>query len=425
MAQAGKYKAVKGMSDIFPEEARRWRSLEDRACSVGERFGYGEIRTPLVEPTELFVRSIGEETDIVEKEMFTFPGSGKKSFSLRPEGTAGVVRACLEANVFAHNSLVRCFYLGPMFRRERPQAGRRRQFHQFGAEALGSRHPAIDVELIDLLILFLRECGLKDWKLSINSVGCPECRPAYRERLGGYLEKVEGRLCENCRRRRTANPLRALDCKNPDCRKLVEAGPKPLDFLCRNCSSHLSAVRELLSGLEIPFSLDPLMVRGLDYYTSLVFEVTGPGLGAQDAVAGGGRYDTLVSELGGPEIGAAGFSVGLERLLLGLAGQEIPPAVAPLGRLYLAGIGRETFASQFILLSRLRRRGFAAMMDFDDRSLKAQMREANKLGVERVLIRGTEELAAGTVKIKDMDSGNETAVPENEIISSLARCSAA
>ena len=289
-----RYRAVKGMGDIFPDDARRWRALENLAYSVSERFCYGEIRTPLVEPTELFVRSIGEETDIVAKEMFTFPGSGKQSFSLRPEGTAGVVRACLEHSVFAQNSLVRYFYLGPMFRRERPQAGRRRQFHQFGAEALGSGHPAIDVELIDLLLLFLQECGLKGWKLAINSVGCPACRPAYRERLGGYLRQIDEKLCDNCRRRRISNPLRVLDCKNPSCRKLVESSPKPADSLGPDCASHLAEVQELLTGIEIPFSLDPLMVRGLDYYTSLVFEVTGPALGAQDAVAGGGRYDTLV-----------------------------------------------------------------------------------------------------------------------------------
>jgi histidyl-tRNA synthetase len=422
MVRIGKYQAVKGMGDIFPEESCRWRAVENWACSVADRFGYGEIRTPLVEPTELFVRSIGEETDIVEKEMFTFPGSGHKSFSLRPEGTAGVVRACLEGNVFASNPLARYFYLGPMFRRERPQAGRRRQFHQFGAEALGSRHPALDAELIDLLLLFLEECGLTGWELSVNSVGCPECRPSYRERLAGYLEGVEEKLCDNCRRRRETNPLRALDCKNPGCRKLAAAGPKPLNSLCPDCSSHLAAVRELLTGLNLPFSLDPLMVRGLDYYTSLVFEVTGPALGSQDAVAGGGRYDNLVGELGGPDLGAAGFSVGLERLLLGLAGKEIPPIPAPAGRLYLAAAGLEAFRPQFNLLSRLRRRGFTAMMDYGERSLKAQMREANKLGVDRVVIRGPEELAAGTVKIKDMESGKETTVPENETISSLIRC---
>jgi histidyl-tRNA synthetase len=422
MAQDQQYRAVKGMGDIFPEEARRWRALEDLALSVGRRFGYGEIRTPLVEATELFARSIGEGTDIVEKEMFTFPGSGEKSFSLRPEGTAGVVRACLEHNVFAQNQLARYVYLGPMFRRERPQAGRRRQFHQFGAEALGSRHPVLDAELIDLLLLFLEKSGLEGWRLAVNSVGCPRCRPDYRERLIAYLEQVEEQLCDNCRRRRETNPLRVLDCKNPACRKLAEAGPKPLDSLCLDCASHLGQVRELLTELEIPFSLDPMMVRGLDYYTSLVFEVTGPALGAQDAVAGGGRYDTLIGELGGPDLGAAGFSVGLERLLLGLTGKEIPPAGVSLGRLYLAAAGPEAFRPQFVLLSRLRRRGFAAVMDYSDRSLKAQMREANKLGVDRVLLRGPEELSSRTVKIKDMKSGKETPVPENEAINSLIRC---
>ncbi len=422
MAREAKYRAVKGMGDIFPEEAARWRALEERAVSVAARYGYGEIRVPLVEPTELFARSIGETTDIVEKEMFTFPGSGGKTFSLRPEGTAGVVRACLEHGIFGRNPLARYFYLGPMFRRERPQAGRRRQFHQFGAEAIGSRHPALDVELIDLLVLFLEEAGLEGWSLVINSVGCPRSRPGYRERLGEYLERIEDKLCENCRRRRTANPLRTLDCKNPACRELAGEGPKPVDSLCPDCSSHLAAVEKLLAALELPYSLDPMMVRGLDYYTSLVFEVTGPSLGAQDAVAGGGRYDNLVGELGGPELGAAGFSVGLERLLIGLAGKEIPPPAEPLGRLYLAAAGPEAFEPQFILLSKLRRRGFVAVTDYGERSLKAQMREANRLESDRVLIRGTEELNARTVRIKDMRNGKETAVPENEVISSLVRC---
>ncbi len=422
MSQEKKYRAVKGMADIFPEGAARWRALEDRAVSAALRYGYGEIRTPLVEPTELFVRSIGETTDIVEKEMFTFAGSGGKSFSLRPEGTAGVVRACLEHGVFGQNPLVRCFYLGPMFRRERPQAGRRRQFHQFGAEAIGSRRPALDVELIDLLLLFLEEAGLEGWSLAVNSVGCPRCRPGYREQLGVYLERVEDRLCENCRRRRETNPLRTLDCKNPSCRELAGEGPKPVDSLCPDCSSHLASAERLLSGIGLPYTIDPMMVRGLDYYTSLVFEVTGPALGAQDAVAGGGRYDNLVGELGGPDLGAAGFSVGLERILIGLAEKEIPPAAAPLGRLYLAAAGPEAFEPQFILLSKLRRRGFWAVTDYGERSLKAQLREANKLGAGRVLIRGPEELAAGTVKIKDMESGKETSVPENEVTSTLTRC---
>ncbi len=409
------------MGDIFPGESRRWHNLETLARRLGERFGYGEIRTPLLEATELFSRSIGDDTDIVEKEMFTFTGSGGKSYSLRPEGTAGVVRACLEGNVFARHQLVRYLYLGPMFRRERPQAGRRRQFHQFGAEVLGSGHPAADVELIDLLLCFLEESGLEGWSLAINSVGCSRCRPDYRARLDRYLAKIAGQLCDNCRRRRKTNPLRVLDCKNPSCRRLVEEGPKPLDSLCPDCSSHLEAVQGFLQDLGLPYSIDKLMVRGLDYYTSLVFEVTGPALGAQDAVAGGGRYDTLIGDLGGPDLGAAGFSVGLERLLLGLEGREISPGAGPRGSIYLATAGPEAFSAQFILLSRLRRRGFTAVMDYSDRSLKAQMREANRLQVDRVLLRGPEELASGKVKIKEMAGGEETTVAENEVIGFLDR----
>jgi len=407
------------MADIFPDQARKFATLEAAARAVGERYGYEEIRTPLVEPTELFARSIGETTDIVQKEMFSFSGPGDKSLSLRPEGTAGVVRAYLEHAVYAQQPLVRYLYLGPMFRRERPQAGRRRQFHQFGIEALGSRRPAIDVETIDLLTCYLEEVGMDGWELGINSVGCNRCRPGFREELRLYLEKRREELCENCRSRLETNPLRVLDCKNPGCRKVIEKAPKPIDHLCDDCASHFEEVRALLTELAVPFTLQPLLVRGLDYYTSVVYEIYGPSLGAQDAVAGGGRYDTLVEELGGPSLGAAGFSIGLERLLLSLKGREIPAPSPPSISLYLVAVMEEAFRPNAVLLSRLRRRGFKAVMDYLNRSLKAQMREANKRRVDYVLIRGKDEMEKGVIKLKDMKTGEESLLPEGEVVEKI------
>ncbi len=401
------------MQDLFPKEARKFAALEAMARTVGERYGYEEIRTPLVEPTELFIRSIGESTDIVEKEMFSFVGPGGKSLSLRPEGTAGVVRAYLEHAVYTQQGLSRYLYLGPMFRRERPQAGRRRQFHQFGIEALGSRHPAIDVEIINLLICFLEGVGLAGWELCVNSVGCSRCRPGYRGELEKYLIDRRDELCRHCVRRLETNPLRILDCKNPGCRTVLESAPKSLDYLCDDCETHFKEVRDLLTALAIPFAVKPFLVRGLDYYTSVVYEVYGPSLGAQDAVAGGGRYDSLIEELGGPPLGASGFSVGLERILLGLADRDIPAPIPLRGSLYLITVSPAAFQPNFILLAGLRRKGFKAIMDYQNRSIKAQMREANKLAVDFVLFRGEEEIAKGGVKLKDMKSGSESFVLEN------------
>jgi histidyl-tRNA synthetase len=413
------YQAVKGMADIFGAEARRYSVLESLARVLGSRYGYEEIRTPLVEPTELFVRSIGETTDIVEKEMFSFPGPREKSLSLRPEGTAGVVRAYLQHSVYAQRGLARYYYMGPMFRRERPQAGRRRQFHQFGVEALGSRHPAIDTEIIDLLISYLEAAGMTKWELGINSVGCSSCRPGYRDKLIDYLTEHQENLCDLCISRTKSNPLRVLDCKNPDCREIVAQSPKPVEYLCGKCETHFQEVRDLLGAIAVPYLVKPNLVRGLDYYTSVVFEVSGLALGAQDAVAGGGRYDTLIEELGGPDLGASGFSIGLERLLIGLEGREIPDPVPPRGSIYLVTVAPDAFRPNFILLSTLRRNGFVAVMDYQGRSVKAQMREANKRDVDYVLIRGEEEMAKGGVKLKDMKTGEERFVGEDEVCEKL------
>lgn len=415
--KALRFKAVKGMQDIFPQESRRWVTLENIARRLGERYGYGEIRIPVLEPTRLFVRSIGENTDIVEKEMFTFTDAGKKSLTLRPEGTAGVVRAYLEKKIYVQRPLAKYFYLGPMFRRERPQAGRRRQFHQFGIEALGSLNPALDVETIDLLLFYLEEVGLKEWELGLNSVGCPECRPNYQKKLKLYLKEKQGSLCDHCKKRLEKNVLRILDCRNPRCQEIVSSAPVPSEFLCSDCHSHFETVKGLLSDLSLPFIFRPFLVRGLDYYTRTVFEVYCASLGAQDAVAAGGRYDNLIEDLGGPSLGAVGFSIGLERLLLGLGQRDIMvPAEAKVS-VYCVSLNEIAFNLNFVLLSRLRREGIRGDIDYGSRSIKAQMREANKLKMDFALIRGDEEVEKGAVKVKDMKSGEEKLVPEKEVLS--------
>ncbi len=411
------------MQDIFGEESRRFSALEAQAHAVGERYGYEEIRTPLVEPTELFVRSIGEATDIVEKEMFTFTDAADKSLTLRPEGTAGVVRAYLEGNIGARQQLAKFFYLGPMFRREKPQAGRRRQFNQFGTEALGSSNPALDVETIDLMTGYGRSLGLENCELAVNSVGCRKCRPAYIGSLTEYLQKREAAFCGNCRKRIKRNPLRVLDCKNPDCEKLVEAAPRITDNLCSNCAEHFDAVKKYLESISLKFIVSPLLVRGLDYYTGTVFELYSSDLGAQAALGAGGRYDNLVEDLGGDPTGAVGFSIGLERILMLLEGKEIPKVGNDEMKwsIFLAGLGDDAFKMNFVLLARLRRKGYPAGIDYLGRSLKAQMREANRQNTDIVIIRGADEIEKGGVQLKYMATGEESFVADNEIIETLAK----
>ncbi len=408
------------MADILPAEAARWTLLEARARDICARFGYAEIRTPLVEPTELFVRSIGEATDIVEKEMFTFSDAAKKSLTLRPEGTAGVVRAYLEHNIRVHHPLAKLYYLGPMFRREKPQAGRRRQFHQFGTETLGSTHPALDAETIDLMVMYVMNLGLKNYELAVNSVGCEECRPNYIHALNNYLQKRVNELCDNCKKRMKKNTLRVLDCKNPACRKVISGAPRITESLCPVCRNHFDRVREYLKAISITYRVDPLLVRGLDYYTGTVFELYSSDLGAQDALGAGGRYDNLVEDLGGDPTGAVGFSIGMERLLMLLEGKDIPePEKVSELSVFLAGLGEEAFTLNFILLSRLRREGIRAEIDYLGRSLKAQMRQANRENADVVIIRGEDEIKKGGVQMKKMETGEEGFVEEETVFEKI------
>jgi histidyl-tRNA synthetase len=397
--------AVRGTRDVLPAEAPAWQRLEAVCRGLFARYGFSEIRTPVFEATPLFARSIGQETDIVEKEMYTFPDKGGQSLSLRPEGTAGVIRAYLQHGLQSE-PLTLVYYLGPMFRHERPQAGRLRQFHQVGVEVIGSERPAVDVEVLALLADLFDELEVGGLALEINAIGDPECRPAYVKRLAKALEALDEKLCANCRRRRTTNPLRVLDCKVPSCREATADVPLMLDHLCPPCAAHFSAVRAGLEGLAIDYVVNPRLVRGLDYYTRTAFEWTSGSLGAQNTVAAGGRYDGLVEDLGGPPRPGIGFALGVERVLL-----LMPEAPTPRPDLYAALLGPGAEVRMLPVLRALRRAGVTVTRGFDvEASLKAQLKRANKLRARFCLIVGENELAAGAAQLKDMDGHSQLQV---------------
>lgn len=399
-----KITAIKGFADIVPGEVETWQFLEREARAVFASYNFAEIRIPIVEKTELFSRSIGEATDIVEKEMYTFADQDSKgsSLTLRPEGTAGVVRAYVESEMFKIEPVRKLFYLGPMFRRERPQKGRMRQFHQIGAEALGRGDPFIDAEVLIMLDDFFARVGLKGTSLQLNSLGCAQCRPQYREKLLTYLRAREQALCGNCRRRMERNPLRVLDCKEAGCIEETKNAPSILDSLCEECRSHFDSVQHALRQAGVNFLLNPRMVRGLDYYCRTTFEWTSDQLGSQNAVAAGGRYDGLVQELGGPAIPGVGFALGMERLALLLRMKGNNQAVGP--SLFIVWIGAKARDWAFPLVHRLRRQGVSVEIEGETRSLKSQMRRADKLNAGAVLIVGENELEKGTAILRDMKS---------------------
>lgn len=404
---------------MLPGDIYVWHYLEDSIREVCRRYHYQEVRTPVFEHTELFQRTTGETTDIVEKQMYTFRDRGGRSLTLRPEGTAPVVRAYLEA---PERPLLpwKVFYLGPMFRHERPQAGRLRQFVQFGVEAFGSADPALDGEVIALAWDLFGRLGLEGVSVHLNSIGCPQCRPPYREALTCYLRGREG-LCADCARRLELNPLRVLDCKEPSCRQAVQGAPRPVDFLCPECRHHFQGVQEFLGRLAIPFLLDPTLVRGLDYYTRTVFEIMHGALGAQNTVCAGGRYDGLVEQLGGDPTPGVGFAAGLERIIatLELEGKLPPPPVEVQVVVVCAGGG--TRGAALDLLYRLRRAGWRADIDYLGRSLKAQMKHASRLGAPMAAILGEDELAAGEVSLRDMRTGEQERIPLGDLAAALRR----
>jgi histidyl-tRNA synthetase len=391
---------IKGMNDILPGDVETWQYLEEQARRVFGAFGYREIRVPVVEKTELFCRSIGETTDIVEKEMYTFCDKGGTSMTLRPEGTAPVMRAFIQHKLYAQDPVSKLYYMGPMFRHERPQKGRYRQFHQIGAEVIGVDDPKIDAQVLAMLSHYFATTKIPDVVLQINSLGCPVCRPSYRESLIKHLEQYLSALCADCQRRYTSNPLRVLDCKVPGCKDATVAAPAMLDNLCLGCDTHFNQVKEHLDALSVDYLVNSRMVRGLDYYTKTTFEMVTTSLGAQNAVAAGGRYDGLINDLGGPALPGIGFAIGLERLALMLGGQNIEP---PRPELFIATLGEAATKAGFAILTRLQRQGILVEMEYTGKSLKAQLRRADKLNTRRVLILGEDELERGVAQLRHMD----------------------
>ncbi|MBI5143160.1 MAG: histidine--tRNA ligase [Nitrospirae bacterium] len=405
-----KYKGVKGTRDILPPETDIWRHLESTAAGVFQTFGFREIRVPVMEETQVFTRSIGETSDIVEKEMYTFTDRGNRSVTLRPEGTAPVVRALVQNGVFVEHPASKFFYMGPMFRYERPQAGRYRQFHQIGAEAFGIDDPRLDAEILLMLTVLLDKLGLKNLDCQINSIGCPQCRPRFREAVKAFFaERLDG-LCADCKRRYETNPLRIMDCKVPACVELRAGAPSVLDHLDEACAAHFRTLTDTLAHLGVPFTVKPTLVRGLDYYTRTTFEVVAGSLGAQNAVAAGGRYDKLVEEFGGPKTPAIGFALGVERMVSLLA-ETAPPAPRP--ALFIAALGEPAALRALSIASALRKSGVWAECGYSG-SLKSQMRRADKLGARFTLIIGDEEVASGFAQLRNMETKEQELIGLDE-----------
>ncbi len=417
-------KAPRGMHDILPDEAERWQRLEARIRGFAARYGYREIRTPLVEHTEVFQRTVGETSDIVEKEMYTFSDRGGRSLSLRPEGTAGVMRAYLEHGMDAWPQPVRLFYVGPMFRYDRPQKGRYRMHHQFGAELIGAASPAADVEVLSLPVRVMQSLGLAHVQVRLNSVGDQTCRPAYLVTLRGYLDGRSSELCAACQRRIQANPLRVFDCKEAHCHEVAKSAPRMLDHLCAACQVHLGEVKRLLGLLDIPYMEDPLIVRGLDYYTRTAAEVYSGRLGAQNAMLGSGRYDGLAEQLGGPPTPGVGFGQGLERFLLVLEAEGVAPEPPTPGgglEIFAVAVGEDAEREAFKLLDQLRVAGIGATGELLGRSMRAQMKLADRLGVRYALILGEQELALRRAAVRDMRTGVQEDIPLDNVVNHFTR----
>ncbi len=402
-----KVRSIKGTKDILPADSAAWQAAEETIRRVMAAYNYQEIRTPIFEQTSLFSRSIGELTDIVSKEMYTFLDRSEESVTLRPEGTAAVIRAYIQNNLGELAPLSKMYYIGPMFRQERPQAGRLRQFHQFGVEVLGSSSPQLDVEIMLIPREVYRRLGIDKMTLYINSVGCPKCRPAYKEKLVAELRKVEDKLSPESQARLQQNPLRVLDSKDERDQAATRHVPLMKDALCSECAQHFEAVQSTLRGLKVPFEVNGRLVRGLDYYTKTAFEITSSALGSQDALAGGGRYDLLVEELGGKPTPGVGFAAGMERLMMVLEKSASTPSKKQAPTLFIVGLDEQSRAWAFAKATHLRSSGISVEVDYLDRSVKAQMREANRQEASNVLVIGDAELKSGHAKLKNMKSGEE------------------
>ena len=411
-------KLIRGFKDILPEETGLWQHIEATAREIFADFGYGEIRIPLLERTELFARSIGTSTDIVEKEMYSFTDRNGSSLTLRPEATASVVRAYVEHKLYARDPIQKLYTIGPMFRRERPQKGRHRQFYQINSEVFGLQDPRADAELILLLMTFFGRLALSGIELNLNCLGCKACRPHFGEALAMFLKGHAQGLCADCLRRRDQNPLRAFDCKVPTCKEIMADAPSILDHLCDDCRRHFDTVQESLKRFDISYRINHRLVRGLDYYTRTTFEVLAGTLGAQDAVAGGGRYDGLVQAMGGPDQPGIGFAVGVDRLKELLSSEQETFRFTP--RLFVAALGERAQAKAFGWVQDLRTRRIPAEMDFHDRSLKAQMRRANKLGASYALIVGEQELDQGEAILRNLNTKEQHKVPLADLVTHMA-----
>lgn len=408
--------AIKGMNDILPGDVETWQFLEQSAREVFGTYGFSEIRTPVPEKTELFCRSIGETTDIVEKEMYTFSDKSDHSITLRPEGTAPVMRSFIQNRLYNLDPVSKLYYMGPMFRYERPQKGRYRQFHQIGAEVIGVESARIDAQVLAMLHQYFKHIGIDSVSLQVNSLGCPECRPVYREQLMAFLEARLASLCPDCQRRYKTNPLRVLDCKSQGCKEATIDAPDVIDHLCGACDDHFAKVQGYLQALDIPFEVNARMVRGLDYYVRTTFELVTDQLGSQNAVAAGGRYDGLVEGLGGPALPGIGFAIGLERLVLMKGDQRIAPTTP---QLFIASMGEEASERAFVLMSKLQAAGIRAEMDYQGKSLKAQMRRANKLKAAFTLILGEDEIKTGQAQLKNMEDSSQSEVCLDHLVDSL------
>ena len=409
------YQAPRGTSDIVPEEQLYWRYVEQRAAALCQLYGYERIDSPAFEETKLFTRSVGQGTDIVEKEMYTFADKGGKKITLRPEGTAPVCRAYLEHGLHNLSQPVKLYYFASIFRYERPQAGRLRQHHQFGCEAIGDDDPALDAEAIDMAWQFFLSLGLHHLSLQLNSIGCKGCRPSYLAILKDYYAPHTEELCPDCKTRFNRNPLRLLDCKKPSCQRIANSAPKSVDHLCPECDTHFGRLQKYLNLLRLPFQINHRLVRGLDYYTRTVFEIQPEAGGAQSTLGGGGRYDDLIEELGGRPTPAIGFAAGIERIILNLKKQGVPVPALPSPQVFIAYIGDEAREEGIKLASRLRQAGTGTIVAIGNKSLKAQLRQANTLGVHYAVIIGEEEVRSGTASLRDMANAQQKTIPLSEL----------
>ena len=415
-------KAPRGTKDVTPKDVYKWHYVEKKFREICALYGYEEIRTPIFEHTEVFARSVGDTTDVVQKEMYTFTDRGDRQLSLKPEGTAGVIRSFIENKMYADTQPTKLYYITPCFRYERPQAGRQRQFHQFGVEVLGSDGPSVDAEVISLAVQFFNELGLKNLSVNINSVGCPKCREAYNKKLKEYLDKKTDVLCETCLERKDKNPMRVIDCKNPQCKENLKDIPFMIDNLCDDCKEHFETLKKYLTEMGIDFVVDKTIVRGLDYYRKTAFEIISNDIGAQSTVCGGGRYDGLVELLGGPkDISGIGFGLGIERLLLTLENNNIEIENPKSTDIYIATIGDAAKTRSFKIVKDLRANHISADNDHLDKSIKAQFKYSDKINAKYTVVIGDDELANDTATLKNMQTSEQTTIKLSEIVDELKK----